>query len=73
MFELQQNGKGLGWGGGEVEVETHAGNACAEEVQKTSVLHEGHWPAPTKKYPNRNPQTSTLLNNTGHTDQDSQV
>lgn len=48
MFELQQNGKGLGWGGGEVEVETHAGNACAEEVQKTGVLHEGHWPAPTK-------------------------
>lgn len=49
MFELQQNGKGLGWGGGEVGVETHAGNPCAEEVQTIGGPHKGHWPAPTKK------------------------
>ena len=56
MFELQRNGKGLGWGGGEMEVETHAGNPCAEKVQKIGGPHEGHWPAPTKISPTETPK-----------------
>lgn len=56
-----------------MEVETHAGNPCVEEVQTIGGPHEGNWPAPTKNITNRNPQISTLLNNTGHTGQDSQV
>lgn len=38
-----------------MEVETHAGNPCAEEVQTIGGPHEGHWPAPTKKYHQQKP------------------